>query len=180
MNEILENLLTIDECDEIYSALKLQIKPRKNVDEFIHYASTFENLKETLKYVPKFEAIIKEKYGNNFVFKVSYSRIYRKDDFLKIHLDKPIYDLTVSLCIKKESKNPWPLKISKKLWIGVWDWHHKVDRSPWTAEYDSYDLEPGQAVICEGNVYPHWRETLECEENEGNSYVFFLWSKVDK
>ena len=67
----------------------------------------------------------------------SFYRIYGPKCVLKIHVDKPAYDYTVTINISNNPDNHrWPIYTETQKLI----------------------LNPGDAFVCEGNKVIHWRE----------------------
>jgi hypothetical protein len=135
------------------------------------------NLGSSLVPLPKIHALAKSIYGDQIEFNNSYCRIYYNTSFLGIHSDRKRLDITMSVCLLKEFEHEWPLHISRVPFEGEY-WDYKVkDTSQWQQDYTSHELEENQAVICEGKKYPHWRETLECEDSKRAFYVFYHWRR---
>lgn len=70
----------------------------------------------------------------------SYARKYNLGDELKPHTDRHACEITVSLCLRNESK-PWPI------WV--------MDKK---GQAHSFVMEAGDAVIFKGIELNHWRE----------------------
>lgn len=143
--------------------------------KYYHNSHGITNLTATLGYVATIEKLVKSVYDYPIEFSNTYARIYRKGSFLGIHTDRPGLDITVSLCIKKQSIGPWPLYVSNLLWQGPW--REDVDMQPWKDNSYNVDLQTGDAAVMEGIKYPHWRDVLVCDEDQHDLYVFFHWSK---
>lgn len=176
MNITLHRVFSIEECFALTSAIlsSPQLLPENDVYYFNSLGVL--NLAEAAPYIPRLELVINREFGKDICFANNYSRIYQNNSTLKIHADRPGLDITASVCLRKDTKEAWPLYISKKSWEGPWS--NNVDHQPWLAEFNAYNLEVGEAVICEGRIYPHWRETLHCNNDEKNIYVFFHWSRL--
>ena len=175
----LENILSLQECQDIEASLKLI--PNKNIEkgQFSNNSVGWYNAPETLKYVERLGSVIKST-GVNIEFENTYTRSYKQGSFLKIHTDRKNLDFTISLCIKKDVN--WPLNISsKRIYIpdnesGGWD--PILEPDYWFSDFLAFDNEPGDAVLAEGRKYPHWREKIECNENQENIYTFYHWRQV--
>ncbi len=76
----------------------------------------------------------------------SYARIYYKGSRLDPHFDRRSSEISISICIEKDS-TPWPLYIKTKDGIS-----HK------------FDLEVGDIVIYKGREQEHWREEFTGEK----------------
>lgn len=173
----LNHVLDIKECQDLATALINSCKLTKEQDNEYYYNSMgVYNLPESLDYLPRLEPLIKNFYGENLKFSNSYTRIYQKNSFLGIHTDRPGLDITITLCLRKDSTTPWPLCISNKPWLSLWDSNR--DHSKWLEDYEEFELTEGMALACEGVIYPHWRNVLMCEEYQKNIYAFYHWTKV--
>lgn len=128
------------------------------------------------KFLPIIEPLVFGVIGSNYTANDTYTRAYYNDSSLNIHTDRPTLDITVSLCLRRDT--PWALNVSTIPWEGLWS--NTVDHTPWLNNYNAYDLLPGQAVICLGNKNPHWRNTLICSPDQTNIYTFYHWISNDK
>ena len=178
MDLIISEALTPLESNELVNAFFCS--PNQNLEkeaEFYFNSKGVYNLARTLDYVPRIEAFVKKKYGPNLEFANTYTRLYQHASFLGIHTDRPGLDITVSVCLKKDTLAAWPLHVSNKPWVGSWE--NNWDMQPWMVDFKSYDLEVGQAVMCEGIVFPHWRDPINCPNGEQNIYAFFHWTRIE-
>lgn len=168
-------LLSSEECQEIVSEFDAcDSKLDESGESFYRNSVGVGNLPTTIKHVDRLTAYIHKKYPGA-VFSNSYTREYRKDSFLRIHTDRVGLDLTMSVCLEKNTPIAWPLHVSKKIYNSK-EWSTSIDVSAFTEDYDSYDMAPGVGVVCEGRKYPHWRELFDCEENDRAVYVFYHWT----
>lgn len=72
-----------------------------------------------------------------------YGRIYLPGSRLKRHVDKKVCELTVSVCVGKQTPESWPLYIELE-----------------SGEIKKFDFTCGDAVAFDGRRFFHWRETL--------------------
>lgn len=173
------NFLNMQEVEEIVNAF--MNVPRKSEEKNsyvfeggVPLTESFYNLPETLKYVQRFEDYLKPIYGDNMVFANTFTRLYKRNSFLRIHTDREGLDVTVSLGLRRDV--PWTISVSH-IPIGPdWSNESKYDKTDWFRHYTSYDLYPGDFAHCYGRKNPHWRPTLECEEGQCNIYAFFHWT----
>jgi len=170
-----DRILSKDELQRTLQAIYEAPPIIEHDDEYYRNSLGFYGLTELAEYIPRLEAIVKYGYGEDLVFANSYARIYQNTSYLGVHLDRAELDVTVSICLRKDTVAPWPLNVSKVLWEG--EWKKEVGHTPWLADYEAYDLQPGQMAICEGKKYPHWRDTLKCSNNDKNIYAFFHWTR---
>lgn len=140
-----------------------------------YYANTQgAALAEADIFANRIEQLVKSVYSHPIRFSNNFCRIYKNNSRLGIHTDRPGLDITVSLCVRKDSQGNWPLNISNKIWHGPWNDH--ADHSLYLSDYVSVNLEPGDIAVCLGTRQPHWRDTLTCADNQRNIYVFYHWS----
>jgi len=135
----------------------------------------FYNLPETLPFVDRLEQLVKSSIEGEIEFQNSYTRIYQNESFLGIHTDRAGLDITISLCIKNNYIE-WPLCVSTIRWEGPWD--TRIDSTPWRSNFDEVNLREGDMIICEGSIFPHWRNRLTCGTEEKLIYAFYHWKKL--
>lgn len=176
MNITLGQVFSKEECLSLASAIIASPQLSPENDGYYFNSKGVFNLTEAAVYVPRLELAIKELFGKDICLANTYSRIYQDNSILRIHTDRPGLDITASVCIRKDTIGAWPLYVSKKPWIGLWS--NDMDHRLWLAEFNAFNLEVGEAVICEGHIYPHWRDTLHCNDDEKNIYIFFHWSRL--
>jgi hypothetical protein len=75
----------------------------------------------------------------------SYFRMYRKDDALQKHTDRPACEISLTLCLGYQARCPWPI------WIDG------------PAGSSAIELEPGDALLYRGCECAHWRELFDGE-----------------
>ena len=135
----------------------------------------FFNLPETMPFVSRLERLVKKQFKCDVKFQNTYTRIYQNESYLGIHTDRPDLDFSISLCVKNTSIR-WPLCISNIACDGPWV--SNVDTSKWMSDFVEVDLKEGEAAICEGTKFPHWRTTLSCASDEKLVYAFYHWSRA--
>lgn len=172
LNNVLPSVLNQIEIDEILSTLD---PGSGHVDTSHYYSGSigFYNLEITNRYLDRLENMVKQVVGDNIAFENSYTRIYPRGSHLGFHIDRPGLDVTVSLCLKRD--RPWPLFVSHK---EIDHEYSEANFTPYKTVATGYDLLPGQAVIAEGRRFPHWRDPLQCEDTESNTYVFYHWRRT--
>jgi len=123
----------------------------------------------------KLEKIIGKKLFNTYY----YDRFYFPGQELKIHCDRPSCEISVSVHVSSNVKEPW------KLWIKT------PDIDDVKGENHSVILDVGDGMIYKGCERPHWREPLPKEyerkwygkkvEKEGLYYhqIFFHYVLAD-
>lgn len=90
--------------------------------------------------------LLEEAVGEKLYPVYSYARIYYQGSRLDPHIDRMSSEISVSVCIEKDSKD-WPLYIKTKF-------------------NDTYEinLDQGDIVVYKGNEQEHWRNTFEGEK----------------
>ena len=77
----------------------------------------------------------------------SYFRVYKRGDVLAKHTDRPSCEISLTVCLGYQGKQPWPILVEAPTGIS------------------SIELAPGDAMLYRGIECPHWRESLEGEES---------------
>lgn len=92
------------------------------------------------------------------------------------HMDAPSAKYTLDLCI--DQSDPWPIHISQVVpWPEDWDdpgddWAERIRSSP-DLEFQSYVLEPGQAIFFAGSSQWHYRDVYQTAD-DGICHLIFL------
>ena len=107
---------------------------------------TMENLSDFL--LPKIELAA----GMRLLPTYTYFRVYKANDILEKHIDRPSCEISISLCLRKKGKI-WPIYINNTAVM----------------------LEEGDAVIYKGCEVEHWREAY----NEGTKLAQVFLHYVD-
>jgi hypothetical protein len=128
-------------------------------EEFKHYAKSHNfkgdhqvpNSHSVYNYLPFLRLVVEKvdevsTISGEAVFPVcAYSRIYRNNNILLRHKDRPGCEISLTLNLSKD--HAWPI------WL----------KTPLDEEI-SIELEPGDAIIYLGNIAEHWREHFEGHE----------------
>lgn len=172
-------LLSSEECQEIVCEFDAcDVKKDESGEAFYNNSVGIGDLPSTLKYVDRMTSYVRKKYPDA-VFSNTYTREYRRGGILRIHTDREGLDVTMSMCLEKNTPVSWPLHVSKNFYeADVWD--NNTDTSKYTQEYDSFDMSPGVCVVCQGTRQPHWRDVFECAPDERAVYVFYHWTLPKK
>jgi len=152
----LKNFLDKTNCVELTNELKKLIDQKKTVkdeqcplSEAIHGAVAFDKLLEDL--LPNFE----KASGLKLFPTYSYARLYNtKDEELKVHIDRPACEISVSLTLGFEG-NVWSIYMGDN-----------EDKS----NSAKIDMEVGDAVLYRGCDKWHWREPYK--EGKWQAQVF--------
>ena len=179
---IIQEIFTQEQCQEIISAFDSSaLVP----DDFGYSPNSFgiANLpaanKHSLLLTEKmFEAFRNPGSESRIRFKNSYTRKYLYGSELKLHVDRPGLDITLSVCLEIPENFHWPLKVSNVKWLEG-DWNDTLsDYSSWTNDYTGYDLQVGQGAFALGRKYPHWRDPFPGQEDQRAVYVFYHWEAI--
>lgn len=177
--EVFKNILSIQEAYTLSTAIENKIfsSPYKEHTEYcLAYGG---NVAETDAYIKRIETKVKEICKRDINYSNSFSRVYVNGSFLNIHTDRPGLDITVSLCVRKDAKEDWPLCVSKTSLVSHMSlWNNEQDHSNFKQNFIPINLEPGDAGFVYGTLQPHWRDKLICGPNEKNIYVFYHWTFV--
>lgn len=92
----------------------------------------------------------------------TYVRAYYNGAFLTKHVDRKHLSITMSICLESTINKEWPL-------------HAEVDGK----EY-SFNTNVGDGMLLfDADKITHWRNPMECNENERVVQFFLHWSPVD-
>ncbi len=131
----------------------------------------------TIALVPYLTQIIQRDYGHlgKIVFKNSYNRLYKKDSILRVHVDRPGLDITLSVCLKDDSNLRWPLFTTDHEWVPAWLENFMDEPDP-HYQRTGWVTEVGQGVCMLGTKTPHWRPQLQCEHRQFVVQCFWHWT----
>lgn len=91
-----------------------------------------------------------------------YARIYRNGGYLGAHVDRDDLQYTASACIVEPEK-PWFLFV---------EGDEATQGAPYAINIGALD-----AAVMNGTQKRHWRDTLNCDDDDMGMYVFFHWKK---
>lgn len=137
------------------------------------------NPPEADEFLPDIEPLVKEVYTKPLKYANSCVRTYMKDGWMGVHTDRKGLDITVSFCLKKETKGDWPLNVSKIEYGAFERWNNNADMSEFKKDFEAVNLETNDMCCILGTQNAHWRDKLVCEEDETNTYIFYHWSFDD-
>ena len=164
-------VFTNAECKEIITAFDKS----KKIDEKIRssYKNSFGvyNLAPTLAYADRVTDLVKKQYPK-IKFANTYTRSYHQLGSLMIHTDRDGLDVTLSACLQDDDKLQWPLRISSKTT------DMKLSDDEYKADYTDVFMDAGYGAVMEGRKYPHWREPLDCGDEQRALFVFYHWTYV--
>jgi hypothetical protein len=173
LDTVLPNRVILELADAILMCPNLN--DESGQPQYYGNSAGITNMEQTMPYVPELTELVKTIYDRPIKFSNTYSRIYKNESYLGIHIDRPGLDITMSICVGKTAKMKWPLCVSLHPWVGHWNPEQNKDK--WLDLYASINLNVGEAGLMEGIIYPHWRDTLICNPDEYALYVFYHWTK---
>lgn len=160
LHKHLTNVLTSDECDEIYDAF-MKIKKRQ-VGVY--------NFKEAIKYVDKVKSVITD-FGD-LRFADVYTRTYQVNESLFPHIDQERYDVTVTVNI--HGLQDWQIHFANRQYeLQELDRETRVDWSPYKEDFASYIIKKGDGAVCMGKKCVHWRDKLVGNKNASVTQTMF-------
>ena len=172
-----KDILTIDQCNSIANAM-LKLKDEQSLmTEDGHYYNNslgFYNLPEALATLPQVEEVIKKDYPHTR-FENAFTRIYQNGSKLTYHTDRIELYLTLSVCVFSDINGEWPLCVSAVPYNGG-HWNTELPFEIFSKEYTSFITPVGSGVSCNGTTYVHWRDVLECNENQKVIQTFYHWN----
>ncbi len=90
-----------------------------------------------------------------------YTRVYKKDSILAPHIDRIGLDWTISVCIFTNISYDWPLKIKN------------ID-----GDIINSSTLTGHASLVNGRELEHWRDPLECDDNQMVIQTFLHYTEI--
>lgn len=93
----------------------------------------------------------------------SLGRIYFNGGNLKNQVDRESLDVTAIISLGGTIDDEWPISFT--------DLHGKTH---------CVQIEKGDALVFLGNKMPHWRDTLECREDQNTLKLFLHWRKTNE
>lgn len=109
------------------------------------------------RFRPIVEGIVNKKIKNAN----PYIRIYQNGSTLNSHTDRDGLDYTISLCIFENINKDWPLKVKTE-----------------NGDVMEYPTKTGYASLVTGNILQHWREPLNCNEDEYVIQLFLHYEDI--
>jgi hypothetical protein len=128
-----------------YEPIEMQVEGSVSRYSYPPYKEAYFKIKNRL------EDIIGEKLFTTYY----YDRFYFPGQELKIHADRPSCEISVTVHISTNLKEPWPI------WIKGCD-EYNEDKTQIIKRGDSVslNLNAGDALLYKGCERPHWREPM--------------------
>ena len=112
--------------------------------------------------------VMKKETGLELVPTYSYARIYKHDDILKRHKDRPSCEISTTLNL---GGDPWPIFIDPTGSDNVIDEYKNIHK-PNAPRGERVDLEIGDMLVYSGCELEHWREPFE-GDNCGQVFLHY-------
>ena len=167
MIHFIPNILTKDECRYLTEQFDIERKYQNSADS--GYSGTnisygFEPSFAFNTYLDRLKSKVLE-YNSNFddLLNVNtFVREYVNTSTLKKHLDRKDISITMSICLESTINKEWPLCA-------------EIDESK-----HCFNTNIGDGILLfDADKITHWRDTLECQENERVVQFFLHWSPVN-
>jgi PKHD-type hydroxylase len=148
MYRTISGLVAVPECETL--ARLVRALPSNNGDKAVPGSSSYYNLGFVNILLGRLESRLSELVGVNLRASYSYTRVYKRDDELASHIDRPSCEWSVTLNIAQS--DPWPIFMAAE---------------PVTQSV-------GDGTIYQGCQVTHWRERFE-----GHEYIQVFLHYVD-
>ena len=161
------NILSKDECNYLSKQFDIERKYTPSADteyaqtnisygfrpSFIFYTYLDKLKPKILSYNPEVEDLLNV---NTFV------REYINTSTLDKHIDRKDIGITMSICLENTINKDWPLCV-------------EIEGKDYC-----FNTNIGDAILLFGaDKYPHWRNQLQCNENERVIQLFLHWKSVN-
>jgi prolyl 4-hydroxylase len=111
------------------------------------------------EYLEKYKNLVEEKINKKVKNANPYIRIYKKGSTLNLHKDRVGLDYTISICIFENINKDWNLKVNNNQTI-------------------EFITKIGHASLVTGSILEHWREPLDCNENQFVIQLFLHYTDI--
>tara|TARA_B100000965_G_scaffold400993_1_gene423910 strand:- start:4793 stop:5353 length:561 start_codon:yes stop_codon:yes gene_type:complete len=89
-----------------------------------------------------------------------YERLYKQNNVLTKHVDRPACEVSVSLHLSSSIKTPWSIFFEQDV-------------------VKEYKADVGDAILYNGIDTPHWRQPLICSDKDYYHQIFFHFVDAD-
>ena len=148
--------------------LKKEIIEEESIGKFIletdtkYYKNSVGGVNPTSWYLlNRFLELASITSGKTLQIANPYTRVYKKESFLTPHIDREGLDWTISICIYSDLQFEWPLKIKNS--------DNTIIEAPTLL---------GVASLVNGRELEHWRDPLECNENQMVIQTFLHYTEI--
>lgn len=159
----LGSILTQEECEDLALEVFESLKKGNVVAETDtkYYRNSFGgSTPGSWECLKRFTTLVEEKTGKKIKPANPYCRIYNNESTLHPHIDREGLDWTISVCLFTNLKHDWPL-IAKEA----------------DGNLVQFPTRTGEGSLVAGRILEHWREPLECGEDEYVVQMFLHWSE---
>jgi hypothetical protein len=157
---IIDDFISKEYANNLYSLLKNQVKSNKTDFEYIPelYGDAYgiRDFKDALKLLVNKIPEISKLIGQEVFPTYSYIRMYHHHSKLIEHLDRPSCEISVTLHLGSDGHD-WPVGIQKS-----------------DGEKVTHILKPGQAMVYLGCEARHWREGLYEGDEYGQVFLHYV------
>lgn len=190
MINVIDDALTTEQITDIKEEVFLWLQNRsEDLDKGLEGNTFGYPMIRPNKYAKKMDDVIKLLYPNRkYIFTHSFTRVYFNNSALRLHLDRKLLDLTASVNIASNLDEDWPLYFSN---VPI-EWDKYMDKDGTNINHDLLDEEadkyyndctpyytkPGQAILGEARLYPHWRHPLQCKVDQYYVQTFYHWMEI--
>jgi hypothetical protein len=161
------DILTKDECKYLSEQFDIERKYNSSVD-YEHVGTNisygFEPSFTFNTYLDKLKSKVLKCNDNldDLLNVNAFVREYVNTSTLKKHIDRKDISVTMSICLESTINKDWPLHVK----IGSKNFH--------------FNTNVGDAIVLfDADKNPHWRNELECNENERVIQFFLHWEPVN-
>lgn len=198
-NTFFRDILTIEECNSLRDKI-LEFEKQKSSSPIEQEVIRFGNNKCSI-YKPLLQIGIEESFRNNLVQKLtstinkeypekikfshSFATIYRNGAHLDLHNDGLNYDITLTVNIG--GLENWAIKVSKVLVDEKITVNESLkDKYPYInfeffrkkENHEEFFIPRGSGIACYARKTPHWREVLNCNDDEYVIQMLFHWTFI--
>lgn len=167
MNDLYFNLgviLTAEECEnlalEVFESLDKGAVVKETDTKY--YKNSFGgSTPGSWECLKRFTPLVIEKSGRNLKPANPYCRIYNNESTLHPHRDREGLDWTVSVCLFTNLNHTWPLIVKKE-----------------NGNLIQFATTSGEGNLVAGRMLEHWREPLQCGDDEYVVQMFLHWTEV--
>ena len=159
----LGKILNEDECKKIADLVINELENNRfqiETDKRYYNNSFGGNIPASYELLDKFLPLVETTIGKGVKPANPYIRVYKNGSTLNRHTDRVGLDWTISLCLFENLNNDWPLIVKDE-----------------NSNLEKYPTKIGMASLVSGNILEHWREPLECKENEYVIQIFLHYTE---
>lgn len=144
----LDNFIELERAKLLYKQFKEDIKNNPqafHVDDQCPKSTAVYNYQPFLNILCEKIKDISDIMEESMLPTYTYARLYKNNETLEKHTDRPSCEISITLHLGGDHE--WPIWMTKP-----------------NGEEVSIELKPGQAIMYQGMVSPHWRDKFEGTE----------------